>query len=510
MAREKQIELFSQRTPTEAEIFCKLQQNFAPQYKAVFHDKMAAKTVVVIPSLTLDPIILAKIDGIVHYEERLLCLLLLLRMPKTHIIYVTSTPIDPIIIDYYLHLLPGITGDHARQRMHFFSCYDTSPVSLTEKILARPRLIKRMMNAIPDGHLAHLACFNVTEHERKLAVTLGLPVYGCNPDLLFWGTKSGSREIFKECGVDIPFGFENLQNEEQVIKALADLYENNPLIRKAVIKMNDGFSGEGNAVFSYQKISGTEDIESQIRVLLPAEIEIVASDLSYQQFMRKLTSMGGIVEAFIDAPEKASPSVQCRINPLGKIDIISTHDQLMGGRDGQVFLGGTFPASNEYSIEIASLGKKVSEVMKRKGVMGRFGVDFLSIKENNEWKHYAIEINLRKGGTTHPYIMLQFLTNGDYNPDTGKYILPDGNEKCYLFTDNLQNDRFKGLSPSDLMEIAMLNGLHYDATKEEGVMFHLIGALSQYGKIGLVCIASTFERAKYFYDQTVKVLDGEC
>ncbi len=106
--------------------------------------------------------------------------------------------------------------------------------------------------------------------------------------------------------------------------------------------------------------------------------------------------------------------------------------------------------------------------------------------------------------------MLQFLTNGDYNPDTGKYVLVNGDEKCYLFTDNLHEDRFKGLTPCDLMEIAMLNNLHYDNTKEEGVMFHLIGALSQYGKIGLVCIASTFERAKYFYDQTLKVLNSEC
>ena len=95
--------------------------------------------------------------------------------------------------------------------------------------------------------------------------------------------------------------------------------------------------------------------------------------------------------------------------------------------------------------------------MKRKGVLGRFGVDFLSVKENDQWKHYAIEINLRKGGTTHPYIMLQFLTNGDYNPDTGKYVLANGDEKCYLFTDNLHENRFKGLTPCDLMEIAMKN-----------------------------------------------------
>lgn len=274
--------------------------------------------------------------------------------------------------------------------------------------------------------------------------------------------------------------------------------------------MNDGFSGEGNAIFCYDKIENGDSVEVQIQQLLPEELEIVASDLSYHQYITKFTSMGGIVEVFIDAPHKASPSVQCRINPLGKIDIISTHDQLMGGPDGQVFLGGTFPADKAYSVAVADLGKKISEAMKKRGVLGRFGVDFLSVEENGNWKHYAIEINLRKGGTTHPYIMLQFLTNGDYNSDTGKFILPDGNEKCYVFTDNLQDNRFKGLTPEDLMDIAMLNGLHYDNTKEEGVMFHLIGALSQYGKLGLVCIASTLERAKYFYDETVKVLNAEC
>lgn len=497
-------------TANEKKLFRLLQQNFKAQYEAVFYDKMAEKTVVVIPSLTLDPVILSKIEGAVHYEERLLCLLLLLRMPRTHVVYISSTTIDPIIIDYYLHLLPGITGHHARERLHFFSCYDNSSLSLTEKILARPRLIRRIKNAIPPNHLAHLACFNVTEHERKLALALELPVYGCDPELLFWGTKSGSREIFKEAAVDTPEGYENLQDEAGVIKALAGLYNKNNDIKKAVVKMNDGFSGEGNAVFSYQNISPAMDAEAQISSLLPLQLQIVAADLSYQQFMKKFTSMGGIVEAYIDGWEKATPSVQCRINPLGKVDIISTHDQLMGGMDGQVFLGGSFPACNEYSVEIASLAKEIASVLKNKGVLGRFGIDFLSVKENGNWKHYAIEINLRKGGTTHPYLMLQFLTDGDYNADTGKYILPNGDEKYYLFSDNLQDEHFKGLTPTDLMDIAILNQLHYDGTKEEGVMFHLIGALSQFGKLGIICIASSPARAQYFYEETIRVLKTAC
>jgi len=471
---------------------------------------MAAKAIIVVPSLTLDPVILSKVDGIVHYEERLLCLLLLLRMPHTHVIYITSMPLDPVIVDYYLHLLPGITGHHARQRLHFFSCYDASHQSLTEKILARPRLIRRIKDAVPAGHAAHLACFNVTEHERRLAVILGLPIYGCNPDLLFWGTKSGSREIFRECGIDMPPGYENLKNESDIIKALAALYSHNIGIRKAVIKMNDGFSGEGNAVFSYSKIVPGKNIEDQVRQQLQQQLAIVAGDLSYDQFMKKFTGMHGIVEAFVDGSQKASPSVQCRINPLGKVTIISTHDQLLGGPDGQVFLGGNFPAHEAYSVEVGELGEKVANALQVKGVLGRFSVDFLSVMENNRWKHYAIEINLRKGGTTHPYIMLQFLTKGNYNAATGKYLLPNGDEKFYLFTDNLQHDSFKGLTPADLFDIAICNGLHYDSTKEEGVMFHMIGALSQFGKLGVVCIGTSKERAEYYYEKTVQVLLNEC
>jgi hypothetical protein len=41
-------------------------------------------------------------------------------------------------------------------------------------------------------------------------------------------------------------------------------------------------------------------------------------------------------------------------------------------------------------------------------------------------------------------------------------------------------------------------------------MFHLMGALSQYGKLGVVCIGSSRERAWQFYEKVIHVLDYEC
>jgi hypothetical protein len=276
---------------------------------------MAQKTIIIVPSLTLDQEVLQTVKGAIHYEERMLCMLLLLRRPRTHVIYVTSVPIDNSIIDYYLHLLPGITPYHARQRLTMLSCYDASNKSLTEKILERPRLIQRIKDEIKANDLGHIATFNVTAHEMKLALALNVPIFGCHPDLWYIGTKTGSREIFRNLGLDLPFGFENLKNENEIADALSKLKINNPHLQKAVIKINEGFSGEGNAIYHFPE---EESNSNNIRNNLERDLKIVAPNLSYEIYMEKFRDMGGIVEEFVSGEIVESPSVQCRINPIGR------------------------------------------------------------------------------------------------------------------------------------------------------------------------------------------------
>ncbi|MEO6220766.1 MAG: peptide ligase PGM1-related protein [Ginsengibacter sp.] len=494
----------------EKELFNNIQHGFRQQFEKIFPDKLAPRTVVIIPSFSLDEEMLSKIKGHTHYEERLLCLLMLLRMPLTKVIYVTSVPVDNLIIDYYLHLLPGITGIHARQRLTMLSCFDSSSKPLTKKILERPRLMQRIKQNISNVNEAHLTCFNVTALEKTLAVQLDIPLFGTDPDLFYEGTKSGGRKIFKASGVCIPAGFEDLKTREDVVKSLERLKRNNPGLRKAVIKMNDGFSGEGNAIYYYPDFSINSNLEININESISIHLKIIAKDLSEKLFFEKIYEMGGIVEEFIDAEIKTSPSVQCLINPLGKIEVLSTHDQLLGGVDGQEFIGASFPASIEYNITLAGEGKKIAQTLAKKGVLGRFAIDFISVKQNSEWIHYAIEINLRKGGTTHPYFMLQFLTDGVYNAEKGEYLTASGNKRFYFSTDNVCKECYKGLTPSDLIDIAMFHSLMYDGAAQQGVVFHLVGALSQYGKLGLMCIGDTAGKAKEYYDKVIYVLDKEC
>src|SRR4051794_9175626 len=154
------------------------------------------ESVVVIPSITLDRAAASSGGMTQAMEERFLFLLMLLRQPRLRMIYVTSMPIAPEIIEYYLALLPGVIPSHARARLTLVAVHDASPRSLSEKLLERPRLLQRIAAMIPNHARSHLVPYNTTELERDVALSLGIPMYAADTRLGPWGSKSGCRRLF--------------------------------------------------------------------------------------------------------------------------------------------------------------------------------------------------------------------------------------------------------------------------------------------------------------------------
>jgi hypothetical protein len=485
-----------------------LQQGLRPMFERFLSDRLAPRTIIVVPGLSLDAETLAKIDGVRHYEERQLSMLMWLRLPNTRVIFVTSQPLDPIIIDYYLSLVQGVPNANARARLTLFSTYDSSPVTLTRKILERPRLMARIRAAIADSSCAHLSVFNASPLEAALAIRLGVPLYACDPDLAFWGSKSGSRAAFKAAGVACPDGAENLRDIDDVAQAMISLKQRNPGLRRCVIKHNDGFSGEGNAVFDFDATADAPSLQ-WVMEQLPRRLRCEAANESYDHYAEKFRQMGGIVEAWINGEHKCSPSVQMRVNPLSQLELISTHDQTLGGESGQIFLGSTFPANEAYRRDLHQAGWRIGEVLREKGVLGRFAIDFVSCQTATGWRHVAIEINLRKGGTTLPFHMLQFLTSGRYDDDSARYVTPMGRNRCYYATDTLVRPHYKRFIPEDLIDIVVARQLHFDDTRQTGIVFNLLGALSEFGKLGVICIAETVDEARAMFEEAAGILDRE-
>ena len=464
-------------------------------------------TVIVVPSLTLDSKELGKIKGVVHYEERFLFMLMLLRQPSCEVIFVSSQQIHPYIIDYYLQNLPGIPYSHAKKRLKLFTTYDQSHIPLSQKILDRPQLVNRIKREIKDNQCAYLSTFVTSPLERELAVRLNVALYGTDPELWGLGTKSGSRKIFKEIGVNCPAGFEDVRTKSDVLKSALSLFKGNPDLKKVLVKLDDSFSGEGNAFIARPK-SGALTQKSVEESL--AKMKFLAKDETVKSYLASLKKMGGIVEECIEAKRVISPSVQLRVTPFAEVELLSTHDQILGGRGNQVYLGCKFPANEQYRKRIQDDSLKVGEYLAKMGVIGRLSIDYIIITDKDGVERiYAIEINLRKGGTTHPFLTLDFLVNGRYDPVAGEYISGTGTKKYYISSDNVQSEDYKGILPDDLFEISALENIYYSNLTETGVVLHLIGALSEFGKVGITCIGDSMEQAQDFFEKMVAILNKE-
>ncbi|RUT05580.1 hypothetical protein DSM106972_035870 [Dulcicalothrix desertica PCC 7102] len=499
----------------QVDTFRDLQTTLRDRWKTIELFDNSDADILVIPSLSLDQRELMKVEGCEHYEERLLFSLIRLRNPRTRLVYVTSMPLHPSVVDYYLQLLPGIPFSHARNRLLLLSTYDSSQKPLSQKILERPRLLERIRQALRLNK-SFMTCYNSTDLEAELSIKLGVPLYAAAPDLQIWGTKSGSRQIFAESNVPHPDGSPLVKTVSELAEVAAQLWERQPTLQRMVVKLNEGISGEGNALLDLRPISHmappNETHSSRVAAIKEnfLLLRFQASQESWDNFSGRIAELGAIVEAFVEGEIKRSPSVQGRITPTGEVEILSTHDQILGGPDGQIYLGCEFPADEAYRLRLQQLGLKVGQNLAEKGALERYGVDFITVqKENGEWDIQAIEINLRKGGTTHPFMTLKLLTNGRYNLSTGLFYSQQGRPKYYIATDNLQKDRYKGLLPNDLMDIIAHHRLHFDSGTETGTVFHLMGCLSQFGKLGLTSIGDSLQEAEDIYNKVTKVLDAE-
>lgn len=494
--------------------FNRLQSKLVPLWEQIGRGDpggpiQAENTVVVVPSITLD--VEASGSEIQAYEQRFLFLLFLLRQPHIRIIYITSQPIQRAITDYYLDTLPGVVISSARKRLIMICVEDSSAEPLSKKLLERPHVIAHIRSLIPDLDRAHMVPFNTTDLERELAVRLGIPMYAADPTYITFGTKSGSRRIFSEEGVPHPLGREDLFSEEMLVSAISQMRAEKPTLEKLIVKLNEGVGGMGNATLDLRPLPPPGDPrepDAVVDALRTMQFELPG--VTYEDYLPQVYKAGAIVEELISGQRFRSPSAQLRITPLGEVEMLSTHDQILGGPTGQSFLGARFPANIEYAWPIMSAGFKIGRRLAREGVLGRFAVDFVAVQSaEGEWQPYAIEINLRKGGTTAPFLSLQYLTNGTYDPQQGIFRTSRGDPKYYVASDHVESPAYRVFTPDILFDIVSRHRLHFDHTCQTGVVLHMLNNVGAAGQFGVTAIANSNDEADELYQRFLDIIDQE-
>jgi hypothetical protein len=463
-------------------------------------------TLIVLPSLSFPAGELAKITAIERYEERLLYLLLELADPSRHLVYLTSLPIDPTIIDYYLRFLPD--PHDARQRLTLVSLGHFSGRSLACDLAADDAALERIRRALArnDGPAVILP-FNVTDAERRIAVHLQTPLFAVHPDLVALGSKTGSRRAARAAGVGVLPGVEDLWSAKAISDAVDGLRLQHPGIDAVVVKLNNGFSGQGNAMVTWSSTSAH---------LWERETVFCSSEETWESYTAKIAAEGAIVEQLITS-RSASPSAQAWISADAEVTVVSTHDQILGGPGGQVYLGCRFPAHPSYRAQIIAHPEAVGRQLADAGVIGPFAIDFsvpassvpasegaAAEDERAGDQVYLGEINLRLGGTTHPFGMARMVTGARTHAPTGLHTA-DG-DRVYVSTDNLKEHSLVGVTPSEVIARVDRAGLAFDPATRTGVTLHLLGAIEQYGKLGAVCIARTHDDAEQMLSDLTAVL----
>ncbi len=436
-----------------------------------------------LPSYSMAPSILAhyspRLAGLEH--RYLLSQLALPRVPGCEVVFVTCAAPGRDVLDYYLSLLPPDQRADFAGRLQVLVVPDPSPRPVSAKLLDRPDLVEELRRRI-GRRPAFIEPWNVSPLEVEVACRLGVPVNGTDPDLWPLAFKGAGRRLLAEAGIPTPSGVEGVRTAQDVVDAVAQIRSRRPDAAAVVVKTDDSGAGDGNQVIPL----GPEVDHAAVRRQVERFPEWYLADLA----------LGGVVEELVCGAAFSSPSVQVEIPPAGDPVVCATHEQVLGGPSGQVYHGCRFPARRAYAGRIGAYGRAVGEALATRGAVGRFGVDFAAaLSPEGQWEVYALEVNLRKGGTTHPFAALSALTSGRYDVAAGAWVCEDGSRRCYEASDNLVDPRWFGRPPDDAIAAVSRAGLTFDRTSGTGVVLHMFACLAVDGRMGFTAIGRTRAQA---------------
>jgi hypothetical protein len=454
---------------------------------------------VALPSFSLAETLLS------HYASRLPALehrylvshLMLHRIRSCELVFLSSQTPGQEILDYYTSLVPTQRRDGVRPRFRMLAVPDDTPRSIAAKLLDRPDVLEAVRTSFA-GRPVFIEPWNVTDLEVEVAMRLGAPINGTAPALWPLGYKSAGRRLFTRAGVPIPLGCEAVRTVGDVVDAVTAIREATPAATGVVIKHDNSGAGDGNAVIDLRQVSRRASAE-----------ELRARVTSLPDWYLRDLRAGGVVEELVAGDSFASPSVQLEVSPYGEVAVLSTHEQVLAGETGQVYVGCRFPADPAYSADLARYGGAIGEQLASHGVVGRLSVDFAAARDlAGGWRVFALEVNLRKGGTTHPYAVLRNLVPGRYDAELGQWLASDGTTRSYCATDNLVDQAWLGLPPAFVIKAVADRGLQFDHRTGTGVVLHMLSCLAIDGRFGLTAIGRTPEQAAELYEATKSAVNG--
>ena len=246
-------------------------------------------------------------------------------------------------------------------------------------------------------------------------------MYGADPRLAELGTKSGCRKLFAEVGIPHPLGGrESPQHRGLLRRDHAHAQATTHDARGDRQTRRGGLRGRQRDSSICAGCRQPGDAGERAAVLdRVGRVTARIADVPREIYLAKLAE-GGIVEERIVGAGVPQPERPVAYHP-GRRGRTPLHPRSAAWRPQRTELSGLHvPCRSRHTREtISQYAATAAEHLVALKVIGPIRVRLRRGRaaDGGTWSAYAIELNLRKGGTTHPFLTLQFLTDGRYDPE---------------------------------------------------------------------------------------------
>jgi L-propargylglycine--L-glutamate ligase len=443
----------------------------------------SARTRVVLYSLNYAERLLLELPYVQYSGERCLCHLEDLRHDENNLIIITPVPVEPYVLEYHYRDLYRFNDRQiksANERLTLLSPRSQEPRPLDALVLADDEIMCRLKEEVRLGREVSITNFSASRQLEQIASAVGAGLDEPNPRLSSrWGGKSGGKEILLRSGIAVPAGdVQLLTDEASVVAAIRRLVSGDRPARQAMVKLDDPSWGGaiGNALVDCERLVRTGNLQESVELV----------QQPWNDFVQEISRGGAIVEEYIQ-DVTSSPSGIGQIAADGTVRVRATHDQILSS--GQ-YWGCRFPANDKWRGEITQAIKQVGQTLAELGVRGTFGIDFVT-SMTGELR--AVEVNLRKVGPSHVLGYVESLVGSPV--DQPSALRREGPTVHYVNRRLLQPEILRGEQPQALVDRLRRAGLLYQHDTGEGVVLHMLGALSACGYVELTSIATADEVA---------------
>jgi hypothetical protein len=489
---------------------------------------------IIVPSLNFDPAEIGPIVGSAHYEQRSLWTLLRAADPNVRVLFVSSSKVPQTALDELFSGLSRSEINEIEHRTEMIALNDNGSDYLSDKIANSPEALtqikqasRRLLNGQePTEENTVLSGFVNESSMNRLSAELQLPLTGMHPALEILNSKQGNRIIARESMIPFAEGTDSNYSINEIVQSIDELYVQMKGRGSCFIKANYGASGQGIIKIEFRNATdadGAHNNDSNIALAMDfqdseknrrdAILELLQHhserNSQLKNALERAEKFGVVIETGI--VHTRAPSVQLEILAGGEIVPLSTHMQDM---DGPVYKGASQPAYGDIELEskLMSYAVRYAEVLARYGVIGRIGLDFFEVNNNEKIDFIFGEANIREGGTTHPWETVARLLRASYDPNRKILVSSEtGQPVFYKMTDNfVDKETFQNLSLLELW-VELKKDPEYRLLKANretgtGVKFHMMSALPEFGKIGFTAFARSKQEAADLFEKAKLVL----